>query len=99
MENYRIIETTTAILTKNRSGILNFKPEITYKKTYHVECLCTQFWGLLKDWVKVIFTDEYGPIYREQFGSIEEAKRWIEYREKQIERSKIGLEERIVAKL
>lgn len=99
MENYRIIETTIARLSKNRNGIFDFKPEITYVKTYHVECLCTQFWGLLKAWVRVIFTDEYGLEDRELFGSIEEAKRWIEYREKQIELSKIGLEERIVAKL
>lgn len=86
MERYRIIETKVPVLSQNDQGIVNFIPEIEYESTYHVEYLVIDkfLWMTFKAWVVVQF--EYGHFSsRSKFNSIEQAKKYIEFREKQIE--------------
>lgn len=91
MEKYRIIETKVPVLSENTQGVVNFIPEIEYNSTYHVEELVIDkfLWMTFSDWIEVRFWGDYG---RDRFNSIEEAKRWIEFREKEIKT-------KIVAKL
>ena len=84
MGKYRIIETSTPKITVNRHGYADFVPEIFYIKGYYVEQEQSEFWGLRKYWVKVRFWYDYG--VRDTFKSIEEAQKWIDFREEPIKR-------------
>ena len=86
MERYRIIETKVPVLSQNTWGIANFVPEIEYESTYHIEYLVIDkfLWMTFKAWVEVQF--EHGYSFRSKFNSIEQAKKYIEFREKRIER-------------
>lgn len=84
MEKYRIIETKIPVLSGNTQGFIDFVPEIEYITQYHVEVLATHFCGLLKDWVEVKFVTGY-EIDRNKFKSIEEAQKYIDFKETQIE--------------
>lgn len=85
MEKYRIIETKVPVLSSNTQGIVNSVPEIEYKSIYHVEELVIDkfLWMTYEDWLKVWFHSNYG--VRDKFKSIEEAQKYIDYREAQIE--------------
>jgi hypothetical protein len=85
MKRYRIIETKVPVLSRNYQGVVNFIPEIEHESTYHVEYLVIDkfLWMTFKEWVKVYF--EHGHhSFRSIFKSIEEAQKYIEFREEQI---------------
>jgi hypothetical protein len=86
MERYRIIETKVPVLSQNTQGIVNFVPEIEYESTYHVEYLVIDkfLWMTFKEWVEVQFEHGHYSL-RSKFNSIEQAQKYIEFREKQIE--------------
>ena len=85
MEKYRIVETKIPVLSSYTQGVVNFIPEIEYKCVYHVEELVIDkfLWMTYETWIKVYFVGDYG--VREQFKSIEEAQKYIDFRETQIE--------------
>jgi hypothetical protein len=85
MRKYRIIETKTPKMESNISGVWDFIPEIGYISIFHVEeYVCDKFlWMKFEDWIEVKFVTEYG--YKDKFTSIEQAEKFIEFREKQDE--------------
>lgn len=85
MEKYRIIETKIPVLSRNTQGSVDFVPEIEYKSTYHVEELVIKeiLWMTYEDWIKVWFHGKNG--VRNEFKSVEEAQRYIDFRETEIE--------------
>lgn len=85
MRKYRIVETKTPKMESNISGVCNYIPEIIYISIFHVEeYVCDKFlWIKFEDWIKVNFVTEYG--YKDRFQSIEQAEKFIEFREKQDE--------------
>lgn len=85
MKKYRIVETKTPTISTNLSGVCNYIPEIIYISIFHVEeYFCDKFlWIKFEDWIEVKFVTEYG--YKDKFHSIEQAEKFIEFREKQNE--------------
>ncbi len=85
MRKYRIVETKTPTISTNLSGVYNYIPEIGYNSTFHVEeYFCDKFlWIKFEDWIEVEFVTEYG--HKGRFESIEQAEKFIEFREKQDE--------------
>lgn len=85
MEKYRIIETKIPVLSSYTQGVVNFIPEIEYRSVYHVEQLSIGkfLWMKYEDWIEVRFWGDYG--VRDKFKSIEEAQKYIDFRETQIE--------------